>query len=135
MKFFFILMVYCVCAFANGDEYNDFNSEQNDPLKQTQQLLRSAKERQVVIESSQNAKQADEYARQVVGEQNKEEVYDISASLMAWLMQQAQDNPDKANEILLKAQSDPVQFYRSIPQSERDRIRNLSQKVPKPNQP
>lgn len=56
----------------------------------------------------------------------KQELYNISADIMPFLMQQAGSDPNKMQEIMLKAQTDPEAFLNSLPADVRARIANAA---------
>ncbi len=112
------------------------SSQVVDPLKETQQVLRNQSERQKAIgELGENAKSADAYAEKVVGRENKDSIYDISADLMELLQTESGGDPDKMMKILSEAQKNPEEFYNRFPAAQKEKIQRLIDKMPKPSKP
>ena len=118
------LLLMSSLSLAEGDE---------DATKSTQNLLRSSKERKELIKHDDRAKEADHQVDQITGGDGhaKEEMYDISAALMPWLVEQSGGDSDKMNALLEEALKNPQKFIDSMPESERARIKAISGRLEK----
>ena len=76
---------------------------ESQPLKETQDFMRSPQERQQLIQSDPKARQADDQVKALAGSpENTEAIYGLAADVMGNLSQQADGDPDKMDAILQK---------------------------------
>ena len=131
MKNFIFLIA--IAAFSQ----NSFSQVDQSALLESQKILRSSSERQEIISKDQKAQQADQFASQVVGGDPalKNDMYDVSADILNYVMQSSDGDPAKAQELLLKAMKDPKQFLKSLPAAEQEKIRNIANSVDKKKNP
>ena len=109
----------------------------NDALKDTQDLLKDKSKRQEDFNRDAKAKAADEKVQNLTGgdSQQTQAVYDISADAFSSVMQSAGNDPEKAMELLQKAQTNPEAFYNSLPKETRDKIRGVAGEIDKKKAP
>ena len=107
-----------------------------DPLKETQKVLRDKDKREKAVqEGGDNAKKADAYAEKVVGSENKDDIYDLSADLMAVLDKETGGDPEKMLKILAEAGQNPEAFYQRFPAAQKEKFKKLIEKMPKQSKP
>jgi hypothetical protein len=109
-----------------------FAVEDLDPaLKDVQELLRSQSKREEVIKGDSKAKQADDFALQAVGgnQKLKGDVYDVSADIMATVQKLSEGDPAKMNALLQKALQNPGEFLKSLPAEQQAKIRDIAAKT------
>ena len=96
--------------------------------KEAQQLLTNKEERQKVIQSSDKAKQSDEYADKVVmgDAESKDKLYKISADVLGNF---SSDDPEVANKALAQAAKDPAAFLKSLTPEQKKAIQELAQSI------
>lgn len=104
-------------------------------LKDTQDLLKNKSQRDELFKKDSKAKEADSKVNAVTGGDaaNSQKLYDISADIMPSLMQAVGNDPNKAMELLQKAQTDPEGFYKSLPPDVREKIRGVASDIDKKN--
>lgn len=104
-------------------------------LKDTQNLLKNKSQREALFKKDSKAKEADSKVNSVTGDDaaNSQKLYDISADIMPSLMQAVGNDPNKAMELLQKAQTDPEGFYKSLPPEIREKIRGVASDIESKN--
>ncbi len=125
-NFILILSVFLISR-------SSFSQVDQEALLETQRVLRSPTERQDIISKDKKAQDTDQFASQVVGgdPKLKDEVYDISADVLNSLLQTTNGDPEKAQELLLKAMKNPEQFLKSLPALQQEKIRGIANSVEK----
>lgn len=111
-----------------------FAEDDIDPaLKDVQELLRTESKRNEVIEGDSKAQQADAFALQAVGgnQQLKNEVYDVSADIMATVQKLSGGDTAKMQQLLQKALQNPGEFLKSLPADQQAKIRGIATQVEK----
>ncbi len=102
-------------------------------LKDVQDLLRTESKRNEVIKVSPKAQQADDFALQAVGGNQalKNDIYDVSADVMATVKELSGGDAAKMNELLQKALQNPTAFLKSLPPEQQAKIRDIAAKTEK----
>lgn len=102
-------------------------------LKDVQDLLRTESKRNEVIKVSPKAQQADDFALQAVGGNQalKNDIYDVSADVMATVKELSGGDAAKMNELLQKALQNPAAFLKSLPPEQQAKIRDIAAKTEK----
>lgn len=111
-----------------------FAEEDIDPaLKDVQDLLRTESKRNEAIKADPKAQQADSFALQAVGgnQQLKNEVYDVSADIMATVQKLSGGDTAKMQQLLQKALQNPGEFLKSLPADQQAKIRGIANQVQK----
>lgn len=111
-----------------------FAEDDIDPaLKDVQELLRTESKRNEVIKGDSKAQQADAFALQAVGgnQQLKNEVYDVSADIMATVQKLSGGDTAKMQQLLQKALQNPGEFLKSLPADQQAKIRGIATQVEK----
>jgi len=111
-----------------------FAQEDLDPaLKDVQDLLRTESKRNDVIKANPKAQQADDFALQAVGGNQalKNDVYDVSADIMATAQKLSGGDAVKMNALLQKALQNPGAFLKSLPEEQQAKIREIATKTEK----
>jgi hypothetical protein len=113
---------------------NQTTDQDQEALRNTQALLRdkSRREKEVLATDS-KAKQADQQADTITGGNaaDKQEMYDISADLMPWIVEESHGDPEKMNALMERALRNPQKFVESMPAAQREKIKALSKKIEK----
>lgn len=106
-------------------------SQESDPLAETQALLKNKEEREKIIKNDKKAQSADAFATTAVGgnQNDKEELYGISAEALEHIIKTNGDDPTKLNALMLKALQNPEEFKKSLPKSLQERIETTATKV------
>lgn len=102
-------------------------------LKDVQDLMRSEAKRNDVLKANPKAQQADDFALQAVGGNQalKNDVYDVSADVMATVKELSGGDAAKMNELLQKALQNPAAFLKSLPEAQQAKIRDIAAKTEK----
>ena len=127
----FLVLLLSVSLLATTVSFAD---DDLDPaLKDVQELLRTESKRHEVIKDSPKAQQADAFALQAVGgnQQLKNEVYDVSADIMATVQRLSGGDPAKMQQMLQKALQNPGEFLKSLPADQQAKIRGIANQVEK----
>lgn len=113
---------------------NVYADDVNSALQKTQDCLKSQNCDSAQTEAG---RMADLKALEAVAgnASNKQELYNIAADIMPILVQQAAEDPTKMQEILFKAQTDPVKFLNSLPPEIQARIKKVANAVDKNQTP
>lgn len=105
-------------------------------LTETQNLLRNPQLRQQALTTPQ-AREADRNAA-ITGLGNsdyQQEIYNLSAELMPWLVEQSKGDPAKMAELMQEFQKNPRAFFNRVPAAQRARISALADKIEKARSP
>ena len=102
-----------------------------EALEKTQNLLRNSGARKEAIKAGgQQMQEADANAAGLAGSQaNKERMYDISADVFEKIVKDANGDPTKMKEALLKAQGNPEAFLRSLSPQQQAAIKQLADQI------
>lgn len=109
-----------------------FAEDDLDPaLKDVQDMMRSESKRAELLKDNPKAQQADSFALQAVGgdQRLKGEVYDVSADIMATVKQMSGGDTVKMNQLLQKALQNPGEFLKSLPPEQQAKIRGIATQV------
>ena len=100
-----------------------------DAVKKTQESLKDKKSREELLKEP-SARKANDAALGVAGsEQNLDEMYKIASELLPVLMEMNENDPEKAAKSLEAFQKDPEKFLNSLPESSKNRIKLLAEKI------
>ncbi len=123
-KYFLTVLLLSNVSFGFDDQ------AYQEALSKTQNLLRNSKERQGALDTKE-AKSADNVAEiTALGDPAaKDQVYNIAADLMPWLVAQTEGDPKKMMEIIAEAQKNPQAFLQKLPEAERKKIGNLTRHI------
>lgn len=128
------MLVLVTATAAWGDSLG--NAEEK-ALAETQRILTNPTERSKAIGKDEAALNADHNLKSLAGEQT-EEMYGLAADVLGSLAQETGGNPDKMDEILQKAMSDPASFAARFSPEQMKKLRGLAEKleakkgIPKP---
>src|SRR5687768_10313685 len=90
----------------------DLDKDQQQGLKDTQRMLTNPAERDAAIKKDKKAIETDQKVEALTGSgKNKEEIYDIASKVMETITVQSKGDPEKMQQMLLEAQSNPEAFY------------------------
>lgn len=127
----FLVLLLSVSFMATTVSFAD---DDIDPaLKDVQELLRTESKRNEVIKDNPKAQQADAFALQAVGgDKNlKNDVYDVSADIMATVQKLSGGDTAKMQQMLQKALQNPGEFLKSLPADQQAKIRGIATQVEK----
>lgn len=124
MKNFFIFSLVFCSACANADEVLK-------ALTDTQSLLRDSGRMQEEAGKTPEGKKADQAATVVtLGKPElKQDLLNISADLLSWITEASKGDPEKMQQLLQEAASNPKNFLERMPANERARIKSLSESI------
>lgn len=123
----FLVLLLAVSFMATTVTFAD-DSDDAAALREAQELMRSESKRAEVIKDNAKAQQADSFALQAVGgdQKLKNDVYNVSADIMGTVKDLAGGDPVKMNELLQKALKDPGAFLKSLPADQQAKIRSIA---------
>ncbi len=115
-----LFFISTICSAFDEQSYQE-------ALSKTQNLLRDSNARQGALDTKE-AHEADKLAETTaLGDPSaKNQVYNIAADLMPWLVAQTSGDPAKMMQLIMEAQKNPQAFLEKLPESERKKISNLS---------
>lgn len=135
------LLIQCLCAFlffpmAGIAGEGNLDKESAEALSQTKALLNDTAFHNGYM-ADPKAQEAHQKVKDLTGgnQRQQQEIYSISAESFDAIVIQANGDPAKIQEILLKAQADPKGFLQSLPPEQRDRIRALASEMEKKPSP
>lgn len=128
MKLFILSLSLIHCA-ANAD----LDQHEQQGLKDTKRMLTTPSERNAAIKNDKNARETDAKVEALTGSgKNKEEIYDIASKVMETITVESKGDPEKMQQLLLEAQSNPQAFYdKYFTAAEKSRVRNLATDIEK----
>ena len=114
-----------------GGQQQGVDNASKEALEKTQNLLRSSGQRKEAIKAGgAQMQEADSAAAGLAGnEANKERMYDISADVFDKIVKDANGDPTKMKEALLKAQGNPEAFLRSLSPQQQAAIKQLADQI------
>lgn len=126
------LALILTLIFAFG-AHAELDANQQQGLKDTQNLLRDKKQREDYFKNNPQAREADTKAGALGGSPaNKEEMYDISAELIEVIARETNGDPVKMETIMQEAQKNPKAFYEKyMSANQKARVKALAEKVDK----
>jgi uncharacterized protein (DUF2126 family) len=111
-------------------EVQALDSASDEALTQTQQLLTDPSKRAKAIENDTAAKQADQNARSLgVTQANTEEIYALTADIMATLVKDSDGDPVKLQATVQEALKNPEAFRSKLTPAQIQRIKGLAQRI------
>lgn len=139
---FIVAFLFSTVAFSKnntgGSKQQIKNEDEalvGEAVKDTEDLLRNSERRNEVIKADPKAKSANDKVKAVTGgdDISTQKIYSISADILPYLMKEAQNNPDKAEELLKNAQRNPAAFLNSLPADIRNKIQDVSAEIERKN--
>jgi preprotein translocase subunit SecD len=112
----------------------EMSSADKEALQKTMQLLQNPNERQEVINSSSDANKADQMAKQLVGEENLQDVYRLAAQVMRKLAIENKGDSQSMVKEMQQAQKNPEAFYNSLSDGQRKEIMEMRRKIKERNE-
>ena len=83
-----------------------------------------------MLDADPRAKAMDKAARQVVGDENAADVYELASDLMATLSEESGGDPVKMMELLQQAQKNPQSLEGKFTPEQRAKIKAISERMP-----
>lgn len=100
----------------------------DSPMVQTQQFLKNSKARDEEVSKTPEAQKADSYVTEVVGEGEKENVYEAASEIFGNFDGKSAEEMQAA---LAQASGDPQKFYESLKPEQRKKISEIADRVSK----
>jgi hypothetical protein len=124
-----ILLFSVACLFVAPVVFAQTDS--SDALAQAQAILKDKAAREELFKKDVKARQADDFATTGAGGDagTKEQMYGISADIMAQLVKDGNQDPAKMQEILRKALENPEAFKKSLSPDIQARIDGVVKKT------
>lgn len=124
------LLLFSLLGFA------DLDSSSQEALEKTKALLKNRDAREKAAQESDASQKAHYQAKQLMGsQQGTDALYGLSAEVFEHIVKTTNGDSQKMQEMLQKAASNPKAFANSLPPHLRQKIKDVSQKVPKSNSP
>ena len=125
-----ILKILCLIVVQNL-AVAQMEKPHEQALQETKTMLRSPEQRKQAIQNDHTALEIDSKVEALAGSpDNKEEIYDVAADVFQTISTKAKGDPEKMQQMLLEAQSNPQAFYRKYFNSEQKaRVRGLAGKI------
>lgn len=122
-------VVFVFGVFASGEEDPAVASA----LKDTKDLLKNKSQREELFKKDERAKTANSQVDSVTGGNaaQSQQIYDISSDAFSSVMQNVGNDPNKAMELLQKAQGNPEAFFKSLPPEVQAKIRGVASDIEK----
>src|SRR5690348_7596925 len=100
-------------------------------LQQTQELLKDPAARAQAAQGDAQAAAVEKQVEQLGGTpQNTQAIYDLAADVLGNVAKDAQGDPDKMMQLLEKASKNPEAFGNQFTPEQKQKLRELSQKLP-----
>lgn len=124
MKNLLIISLVFYSAYASAEDIKE-------ALRETQSVLRDPVRMQEESGKTSEGRKADQDASVVtLGKPElKQDLLNISADLLGWITDSANGDPEKMQQLMQDAISNPKSFYERMPASERAKVKNLSEKI------
>jgi hypothetical protein len=124
-----VLLFSVACLFANPAVFAQ--SETSDALAKAQAILKDRAAREELFKHDTKAREADAFATAVAGgdESTKDQMYAISADIMAQLVKDGNQDPAKMQEMMKKALENPQAFKKSLSPDIQARIDGVVKKT------
>lgn len=124
-----ILLFSVACLFVTPVVFAQ--TDTSDALAQAQAVLKDRVARDELFKKDPKARQADDFASTAVGGDAgaKDELYGISADIMAQLVKDGNQDPAKMQEIMKKALENPESFKKSLSPDIQARIDGVVKKT------
>jgi len=126
LSFLFAAILACATAYCESEE------EKNKALQEVMNMLVSPAQRQKLIDDDKKAKEADDFALQVGGnEANRQKIYEIAAKMMQNLTEKSSGDPEQMKKILEEANKDPEGFAKTFTPEQKQMLQDLAKEVEK----
>lgn len=107
-RYFLLLSFIMIHGFAHADL--DQHDEQG--LRDTQQFLKTPKDREEFLKTDPKARSVDKKVESLSGSsKNKEEIYGIAADVFEKIVRETNGDTQKMQKLLEEAQANPEKFY------------------------
>jgi hypothetical protein len=109
----------------------DLGAHESQGLKDTKTFLHSPEQRKEFINKDKAAKEIDDKVSALAGSsKNKEELYGISSEVLEKLVQETKGDPQKMQQILQEAQTNPQKFYEKyFDENAKARVRGVASDI------
>ena len=127
LRSFFMSAVFTLSLTVFAEEMSAVDSES---MEKTIELLNNRAQRQEKIDSSPDAKKANDMAKKLFGDgADLNQVYKVAGELFRKLATDNNGNSISMMEILSNAQSNPEEFFKNMTPEQQEMIRSLGKKV------
>jgi hypothetical protein len=109
----------------------ELDKDQQEGLKQTQDLLNNPAERQKAVDADPHAKDVDNKVNALAGsKENKDEIYGIASEVFQKVAAESNGDPAKMQKLLEEAQKNPQAFYdKYFNDADKARVRGVANKI------
>lgn len=106
----------------------------DEPLIETQQLLKNKTEREKSLADNPKGTQADQFVKQLTGGDEKltEEIYALAADVFANVVKDCNHDVSKMKDAIERFSKDPSKFTEMWTEKQKQQLQNLSEKLPTP---
>ena len=127
IRYLFILLTAMLTALSTSQALGASEEQINaEALQKTQALLRDPNQRAKAASDSSKAAASMKSTESLVGKENSQETYELSADIFANLVKSSNGDPSASIESI---QKNPEEFYKSLTPEQQARIHELSKKI------
>jgi hypothetical protein len=121
----FVVALVCFVLSSNARSQN-----MSDALEQTQTTLRDRQQRANAVHQNADATALDKNIQSMTGSPaTSDRIYDLSADILADLVNRAQGDPEKLQELVHEAQKNPEAFANSLSPAQREQIHSIAGEI------
>lgn len=129
-KFKIVLTIWVGLTLCISSAVAELNKYDAEALEKTKNLLRSESQRNAAIEKSSEAQKYTQKMDQMGMNQNqKNQTFEISPDIFDKMVKEQNGDAEAVKRLLMKAQQNPEEFYKSLPPESRNQIRSLSSEI------
>ena len=127
MKKMIYIILIAVCTLGHAESQAQTTTVNDEALAKTQNLLKDKQKREEFIKTDSAASTADKNVTQTFGDgKTKEDIYDTSAIMMKFLTEKYSGDPEKMQQEMTKAMSNPKEFLKSLPADIQNKIKRIA---------
>ena len=132
LKFFIFVATGFFISIQTKAQSADQPADPKSQVEQIQKNFTDKSAREKYIRETPQAAVADKELTHLVGNgELKDQSYQTSAELFKYIMDKNANDPKKAQEDLMRAMQDPEKFINSLPESIKNKIKNIAASVEK----
>ncbi|MFL5815845.1 MAG: hypothetical protein ACJ763_19910 [Bdellovibrionia bacterium] len=118
-------------AYSSDNNPAELDSASAEALTKTQALLRDPQKRAQAAAANPQAQFVDKQTQALAGSaENTNAIYDLSADIMESLVLKTNGDPAKMKELMDQAKNDPKGFTENLTPEQRQKLKEISQKIP-----
>jgi hypothetical protein len=97
-------------------------------IDDTKNMMKNPSQRKEML-STPSASSANSKVEQLVGAENMNDIYSVSADILPIILKEANGDPAKALQILQQSQRNPAEFLKNLPASEQNKVKAIADKI------